>query len=717
MAIVGIYLAIAVSFLAAAHAHVATSNFALPDTGKQAKSQFSASKQLGAGGIRPGDVSGMAFCSSDQWLATIGLKNQITLWDLKTGKMQQQFVGKDDRRSLAHITYLSATATACTASFADIKNNAWPWSDSFLTFWSLKDGKALADVKAHRGDVTSLVSSGDGKIVVSAGYDGIIKKWDAAQATLLGAVESNALKNAFFDIKLALSADGTKLFRLRQAFDGDNGKEIASTIAAFDLEKGTELWSQEVANLTVSHVALSPDGKLAVCYGRSEGVLVNNLVVWSFAEGKVLYKLPNPKKLQIQSMVFMPDSRAFYTACTDGALRLYNSADGREVSSIKSDLKYVTAMILDRPGKTLAVWDGSVVRIWDLANSKERFPPTGHKSPVNRLAFSADGKLVMSRSFDDLLLVWKTAEAEELFRIKHPKGNAPIEIGDRDTLYNPIAVSPKGEHIAYGRADGIVEVADVKTGKWTRQLKGEKLEICFLAFSADAKSLVVANIDDNVAIWDIENEKVAANHTLAKPAGYMGGSFAATADGRYLAFHKKLTNERQPPAGLSGPSGILGVYDLVNKKLMWETKLGSITYLHRLSLSSDGKHLAVIENDLARGVRVGLWEIESGKRIFEVAYDPKTLRPLTVRCVCYSSDTNVVAIGLESGQIQLWSTKTGAQITDLTGHKGSIQCLALSPDGHTLASGSGDTTILLWDLRAATGQKEKAKGKGFSLVP
>jgi WD40 repeat protein len=58
---------------------------------------------------------------------------------------------------------------------------------------------------------------------------------------------------------------------------------------------------------------------------------------------------------------------------------------------------------------------------------------------------------------------------------------------------------------------------------------------------------------------------------------------------------------------------------------------------------------------------------------------------------------------IQSGQnkIQLWETATAELRRNLKGQGGEISSLAFSPDGKTLASGSSDTTIKLWDVAAA----------------
>jgi len=73
-----------------------------------------------------------------------------------------------------------------------------------------------------------------------------------------------------------------------------------------------------------------------------------------------------------------------------------------------------------------------------------------------------------------------------------------------------------------------------------------------------------------------------------------------------------------------------------------------------------------------------------------------------VNCVAFSPDGNTIASG-NSDAIRLWDTDTGERLLKLSGHTGPVESVAYSPDGRTLASSaSWDGTIRLWD--ANTGE-------------
>src|SRR5262249_54659171 len=54
-------------------------------------------------------------------------------------------------------------------------------------------------------------------------------------------------------------------------------------------------------------------------------------------------------------------------------------------------------------------------------------------------------------------------------------------------------------------------------------------------------------------------------------------------------------------------------------------------------------------------------------------------------------------VGTDDGEVSLWDAVTGTTLSQAKGHRGAVLAVAFSPDGKTLATGSADTTALLWD--------------------
>ncbi|MDQ3813585.1 MAG: serine/threonine-protein kinase, partial [Armatimonadota bacterium] len=80
-----------------------------------------------------------------------------------------------------------------------------------------------------------------------------------------------------------------------------------------------------------------------------------------------------------------------------------------------------------------------------------------------------------------------------------------------------------------------------------------------------------------------------------------------------------------------------------------------------------------------------------------------------VNCVAFSPDGHYLASGSDNHDMDVWKvTDTGAaqpvvrKVSVFSGHSGSVRSVAYSPDGKLLASGSGDDTVSLWDIASGS---------------
>ncbi len=69
-----------------------------------------------------------------------------------------------------------------------------------------------------------------------------------------------------------------------------------------------------------------------------------------------------------------------------------------------------------------------------------------------------------------------------------------------------------------------------------------------------------------------------------------------------------------------------------------------------------------------------------------------------VLSVAFSPDGRTLASGSTDNTIKLWDVVSGQLLRTLTGHTNFVESVAFSPDGRTLASGAYDNAIELWDV-------------------
>jgi WD40 repeat protein len=78
----------------------------------------------------------------------------------------------------------------------------------------------------------------------------------------------------------------------------------------------------------------------------------------------------------------------------------------------------------------------------------------------------------------------------------------------------------------------------------------------------------------------------------------------------------------------------------------------------------------------------------------------------SVSSVAFSPDGKTVASGSDDKTIRLWDVKSGKSRTTPEGHTGEVSSVGYSPDGRTLVSGSWDREVLLWDIPAVEKAQE-----------
>ena len=318
-------------------------------------------------------------------------------------------------------------------------------------------------------------------------------------------------------------------------------------------------------------------------------------------------------------------------------------------------------------GTQLAVSSSIGIWIYDTNTYAEVALFTGHTEPVNSVAYSPDGKTLVSGSEDYTVRLWDVRTGQLLHTLEEHAGDV-----------TSVAFSPNGKTLVSGSRDTTTRLWDTDTGQLLRTFRmipknyivlSGSYGVNSVAFSPDGKLLATGS-DNAIRLWD-----VSTGERLASSGVDVGFAVAFSSDGVTLA---------------SGDgNGSVKLWGARTGR-HWQTLRGHTDIVYSVAFSPDGKILASGGTD--REIR--LWDARTGKPL-------RTFEEHTNRVLSVSFSPNGRTLASASWtEIRFWNTNTGMQKYIFEGHTRTVNSVAISPDGRTLASGHQGLVTILWDTHS-----------------
>lgn len=307
--------------------------------------------------------------------------------------------------------------------------------------------------------VVGLSFSRNGRTLVSAGADGQIKFWDVATGqvsrTLNG--HTNAIYKAVFSPNEKLLASSSR----------------DTTTRIWDVASGRELHKLTGFRCSVKEVRFSPDGKMVASVGN-DGMLK----LWDVKTGKELKSLVHSASpdvdTSIYSIAFSRNGKKIYAGNGDKTISEWDIATGKETKVWKAHGDVVMTLTFSPDHRVLASggYGDLTVKLWDTATRREirtlaEKKTAGLTELLKPIAFSPNGKLIAASTvgFDTKLkryayirtFIWNVETGEKLFTL----GGHKLDV-------DALAFTPDGRFLVTGGTDTVIKFWDVKTGLETR---------------------------------------------------------------------------------------------------------------------------------------------------------------------------------------------------------------------------------------------------------
>jgi WD40 repeat protein len=247
-------------------------------------------------------------------------------------------------------------------------------------------------------------------------------------------------------------------------------------------------------------------------------------------------------------------------------------------------------------------------------------------------------------------------------------GPLPVQ---NNSVYS-VAISPDGQHMAWGLAEGTVDYWNLQTNQIEAKRQPHQDKVFSMTFSPDGRYLISGGNEGYIVIFDTENQTDLSTTNLFAPIF----SLAVSPDGTRVA------------ATRSTDIIILDISDPANPEQVQELQ-GINSAVLAVSWSPDGTRLASGGRDNI----VRVWELDKGSAI-------RVLEEHTgeIRGLAWSPDSRLLASSGSDGQVIVWDVNNGvAAGNPLTSDVFDFfYGVSFSSDGRFLAAGQGNGTIRVW---------------------